>query len=261
MSDPTTRRATAARSQPPALRPKTVALAGVAVDTLILAALAFTLSFDRCVHSPSTSVCARNAPGWHPSPSTSHSLRNRRTRCHRRRRQVQGRPLVLHGLATLTVLLSVAGNSSTPTVWPNRPRTRLERGRTRLHPATAYRPRASPRSSRCCGSHCCTCSPSLLRVIVDERTAPPRVQHQEPAMMQRASAPERTTTPSTGRNDAAGAGTDPVDVAHDDASAEHHDTEPATVDASASHTTPPRMYPWPSIHPPHRTSMSSRDTS
>ena len=53
-------------------------------------------------------------------------------------------------------------------------------------------------------------------------------------MMQRASAPERTTTPSTGRNDAAGAVTDPVAVAHHDASAEHHDTGPATVDASAS---------------------------
>ncbi len=46
MSDPTTRPESALRTKAPAIRPKTVALAGVAAMTLVLAALMFTLSFD-----------------------------------------------------------------------------------------------------------------------------------------------------------------------------------------------------------------------
>lgn len=46
MSDPTTRPESALRTRATAIRPKTVALAGVAAMTLVLAALMFTLSFD-----------------------------------------------------------------------------------------------------------------------------------------------------------------------------------------------------------------------
>ncbi|MCU7531810.1 hypothetical protein MWT96_25105 (plasmid) [Prescottella equi] len=237
MSDPTTRRATAARSQPPALRPKTVALAGVAVMTLILAALAFTLSFD-ALRALAIDIGVRPQRAWMAPVAidiaqaaataglvvigVADKYKAARWYC--------------MGLATLTVLLSVAGNSYHAYGLAQQNLARVGAGQD-----LGFTPQP-PIVAACIAAifpllwlallHLFTI---MLRVIVDERTAAATSANmQEPAMMQRASAPERTTTPSTGRNDAAGAGTDPVDVAHDDASAEHHDTEPATVDASAS---------------------------
>ncbi|MBM4495126.1 DUF2637 domain-containing protein [Rhodococcus hoagii] len=205
--------------------------------TLILAALAFTLSFD-ALRALAIDIGVRPQRAWMAPVAidiaqaaataglvvigVADKYKAARWYC--------------MGLATLTVLLSVAGNSYHAYGLAQQNLARVGAGQD-----LGFTPQP-PIVAACIAAifpllwlallHLFTI---MLRVIVDERTAAATSANmQEPAMMQRASAPERTTTPSTGRNDAAGAGTDPVDVAHDDASAEHHDTEPATVDASAS---------------------------
>lgn len=238
MSDPTTRRATAARSKLPALRPKTVALAGVAVMTLVLAALAFTLSFD-ALRALAIDIGVRPQRAWMAPVAidiaqaaataglvvigVADKYKAARWYC--------------MGLATLTVLLSVAGNSYHAYGLAQQNLARVAAGED-----LGFTPQP-PVIAACIAAifpllwlallHLFTI---MLRVIVDERTAAATsATTQEPATMQRPSAPERTTTSSTARNDAAGAASDPVAVAHHDAPAQHHDIEPATVDASATH--------------------------
>lgn len=237
MSDPTTRRATAARSKLPALRPKAVALAGVAVMTLVLAALAFTLSFD-ALRALAIDIGVRPQRAWMAPVAidiaqaaataglvvigVADKYKAARWYC--------------MGLATLTVLLSVAGNSYHAYGLAQQNLARVAAGED-----LGFIPQP-PVVAACIAAifpllwlallHLFTI---MLRVIVDERTgADTSANMQEKAMMQRPSPPEQTAAPSAAHNDAAGAVTGQIAVVHHDAPAEHHDTEPITVDASAT---------------------------
>lgn len=112
MSDPTTRQKSTLLMKLSAVRPKMVALAGVAVMTLVLAALAFTLSFDS-LRALAIEIGARPERAWMApvaidiaqaaatlglvAVGVSDRYNHARWYC--------------MGLATLTVALSVAGNS------------------------------------------------------------------------------------------------------------------------------------------------------
>ncbi|NKS85586.1 DUF2637 domain-containing protein [Rhodococcus hoagii] len=112
MTDPTTRPRSVAGRKTPTVRPKMVALAGVALMTLVLAALMFTLSFD-ALRALAIEIGARPERAWMAPVAidiaqaaataglvvigVADKYKSARWYC--------------MGLATVTVLLSVAGNS------------------------------------------------------------------------------------------------------------------------------------------------------
>lgn len=112
MTDPTTRPRSVAGRKTPTVGPKMVALAGVALMTLVLAALMFTLSFD-ALRALAIEIGARPERAWMAPVAidiaqaaataglvvigVADKYKSARWYC--------------MGLATVTVLLSVAGNS------------------------------------------------------------------------------------------------------------------------------------------------------
>lgn len=214
-----------------------MALAGVAVMTLVLAALAFTLSFD-ALRALAIDIGVRPQRAWMAPVAidiaqaaataglvvigVADKYKTARWYC--------------MGLAMLTVLLSVAGNSYHAYGLAQQNLARVAAGED-----LGFTPQP-PVVAACIAAifpllwlallHLFTI---MLRVIVDERTgADTSANTQETAMMQRPSAPERTTTPSMAHNDAADAGTGTIAVAHHDAPAEHNDIETTRVDEPAS---------------------------
>ena len=238
MSDPTTRRATAARSKLPALRPKTVALAGVAVMTLVLAALAFTLSFD-ALRALAIDIGVRPQRAW-MAPVAIDIAQAAATaglvvigvadKYKAARRYCMG-------LATLTVLLSVAGNSYHAYGLAQQNLARVAAGED-----LGFNPQP-PVVAACIAAifpllwlallHLFTI---MLRVIVDEGTAvggKPAAQASAPT--QRAATPEPSGG-ETKRNDAVPArGSDPVVTVPRDEPDVHQAiaTTPATATANA----------------------------
>ncbi|NKT15943.1 DUF2637 domain-containing protein [Rhodococcus hoagii] len=232
--------------------------------TLILAALAFTLSFD-ALRALAIDIGVRPQRAWMAPVAidiaqaaataglvvigVADKYKAARWYC--------------MGLATLTVLLSVAGNSYHAYGLAQQNLARVGAGQD-----LGFTPQP-PIVAACIAAifpllwlallHLFTI---MLRVIVDERTAAATSANmQEPAMMQRASAPERTTTPARGATMQPA----PVPIR---STLRTTMRPPSTTTPSLQQsmhppvsTTSPRMYPWPSIHPPHRTSMSSRTTS
>ncbi|NKS04647.1 DUF2637 domain-containing protein [Rhodococcus hoagii] len=146
MSDPTTRRATAARSQPPALRPKTVALAGVAVMTLILAALAFTLSFD-ALRALAIDIGVRPQRAWMAPVAIDIAQAAAPPDSLSSASPTSTRPPAGTAWASprSPSYSALPATRTTPTVWPTEPRTRWSGAGPRLHPATAYRRRVHRR--------------------------------------------------------------------------------------------------------------------
>lgn len=251
MSDPTTRRATAARSKLPALRPKTVALAGVAVMTLVLAALAFTLSFD-ALRALAIDIGVRPQRAW-MAPVAIDIAQAAATAglvVIGVADQYKAARWYCMGLATLTVLLSVAGNSYHAYGLAQQNLARVAAGED-----LGFIPQP-PVVAACIAAifpllwlallHLFTI---MLRVIVDEGTAADaKPAAQAAAPTQRAA----TTKPSNGetkRNDTIPArGSDPDATVHRDEPDVHQDI--ATTAAPATHTDTTESTPAPAAATP-----------